>query len=390
MRVAMLGSRGVPARYSGIERHIEELGARLVDAGHEVVVFCRSNATDDRPAEHRGMQLRYLPSIGTKHLDTITHTGLSTLQALRGFDVVHYHAVGPGMLAPLPRYVSGSTVVQTIHGLDGDRAKWGKGARAALKSAEWLSARVPHATITVSQTLRDHYRAHYECETTCIPNGVCPPAPTAADERTLPHGLTPGGYVLFVGRLVPEKAPHLLLEAFRNVDSDLRLVVVGGSAHTDGYVQHLEALASEDPRVVLTGPVYGAALEPLYAHAAVFVSPSLLEGGAPLTLLEAASHGVPIVASDIPVQLEAMDRDGPGTRIAAVSDVDSLAAALRRALSDPARERVGAAQFGNWVLRTHGWDHVAQQTLDTYYAAIATRMTRVRPRPARATVRRTA
>ncbi|HMC41504.1 MAG TPA: glycosyltransferase family 4 protein, partial [Acidimicrobiales bacterium] len=205
MRIAMLGHRGVPARYSGIERHVEEIGARLAARGHNVVVFCRTNGSRDRPETYRGMSLAHLPAITTKHLETITHTGLSTLRAMRGFDVVHFHAVGPGLLAPLPRYLSGARVVQTVHGFDADRAKWGATARRVLQVAQHMSARVPDATITVSRFLQDEYRRRYRRETIFIPHGVIQPEPRPAHEIMQRYDLRPGGYVLFVGRLVPEK-----------------------------------------------------------------------------------------------------------------------------------------------------------------------------------------
>ena len=168
LRIAMIGSRGIPARWGGIERHVEELGALLAARGHDVTVFCRSNyvqaGRDLRLVEHRGMRLRSLPTVPTKHLDAIVHSGIATTVTLGSpYDILHYHALGPGVMGVLPRYLSSAKVVLTVHGLDDQRAKWGAGATALLRSAGWLSARVPDATIVVSRDLRRHYRERHGC-----------------------------------------------------------------------------------------------------------------------------------------------------------------------------------------------------------------------------------
>jgi glycosyltransferase involved in cell wall biosynthesis len=367
VRIAMVGSRGVPARYSGIERHIEELGARLADAGHEVVVFCHGRS-DER--SYRGMHLRHLPIIPTKHLETISHTTLSTAAVLRGFDIVHYHAIGPGLLAPVPRYLSKAAVVQTIHGRDGERDKWGRGAKAVLSLAEWASARVPNTTIVVSATLRDHYARRYGSSTVFIPNGVIPPRavqPSKLDR----FGVEPHGYVLFVGRLVPEKAPHLLIDAYKRSTLTMPLLIVGGSAHTDAYVAELERQADTDPRIHVVGPVYGEEVDALFGNAALFVSPSNLEAGAPITVLEAAAVGTPVLVSDIEPQRELVTEDGPGARLFSAGDESSLVAALERSLLDPDAERAAARARIPSILAAYDWDMIAAQTIDAYEQTLA-------------------
>src|SRR6266516_3040213 len=227
-----------------------------------------------------------LPTVGTKHLDAIVHSGLSTAAALAGrFDVLHYHALGPGMLALAPRCQPGARAVLTVHGLDDERAKWGLVARSVLKTAGWLSARVPDATIVVSRDLQRHYQQRHSRATMYVPNGVViTPAPASPTGVLARLGVEPGRYLVFVGRLVPEKAPDLLLRAFRRLRGEWRLVIVGDSSFTADYVKSLREQAAADPRVVLAGFVYGAELAELYASAACFVLPSLLEG-LPLTLL---------------------------------------------------------------------------------------------------------
>jgi glycosyltransferase involved in cell wall biosynthesis len=367
----MIGQRGVPATFGGVEHHVEELGSRLAQRGHRVTVYCRPNYVRTGAPTYRGMRIRSVPTIGTKHLDAIVHSALSTGAAMfDGIDVVHYHALGPGLPSFLPRYLSRAKVVQTIHGLDSRRAKWGPAARFVLDAAERLSARVPDATIVVARDLAEHYRARYGRCTWRIPNGVVPPKPRAADEIVRRYGLRPGRYVLFVGRLVPEKAPDLLIRAFRAVPGDVRLVLAGGSSFTDRYTESLHRAATSDPRVLLTGYVHGPTLEELYTNAGVFALPSLLEG-LPLTLLEAASYGIPIVASDIPPHLEVLFESGPGRRMVAAGDSEALGRALRADLANGNEERPAAEAAAKDVLARYDWDRVTDQTEAVYRTVLA-------------------
>jgi glycosyltransferase involved in cell wall biosynthesis len=367
LKIAMIGQRGVPASFGGVERHVEELGARLAEQGHEVVVFCRHGYSEDEPTTYRGMELVHVRTVDSKHLESIVASATSTLGTIgRDFDVVHFHAVGPGLFAPFVRLLTRARVVQTIHGLDGERAKWGRLASVLLRFGTWLSAKVPHATIVVSKALQEAYRERYGSETVYIANGTPEAEPREASAITERWGLTKGSYVVAVGRLVPEKAPEQLLAAFADVPGEVRLVLAGGSSHTDEYVADLEARAAADPRVIMAGYVYGTVLEELYANAAVFVLPSLLEG-LPLTLLEAASYGCSIVASDIPPHLEVIGASGPGARVFPAGDVHQLTKAITEALqAPPDEERAGAVALSERVRRTYSWDTAAADTDAVY------------------------
>jgi glycosyltransferase involved in cell wall biosynthesis len=367
LRIAMIGSRGVPARWGGIERHVEELSALLAARGHDVTVFCRSNYVPGGVTEHRGVRLRRLPTVGTKHLDAIVHSAIASLPATAApFDIVHYHAIGPGLLAVLPRYLSSARVVLTVHGLDDQRAKWGRGATMVLRTAGWLSGRVPDATIVVSRDLQRHYRQRHPRQPVFyVPNGVNPPPRRPPDGALARLGLTPGRYLLFVGRFVPEKAPDVLVRAFRRVPGDSRLVLTGDSSFTNDYVQALRERAAEDPRVVLAGFIYGADLEELYGNAAAFVLPSKLEG-LPLTLLEAAAAATPVVISSIPPHVEVVGSDGPGHRLVAPGDEVTLGHVLAQLLANPARERAGAAALADRVRRGYRWSAAAATTERVY------------------------
>lgn len=373
LRIAMIGQRGLPATYGGIEHHVAHLGARLAARGHEVTVFCRSNYAPARSATFDGMRLRHLPTVGTKHLDAIVHSLLSTIAATSASpDIVHYHALGPGLCSPLPRYLSRAKVVQTIHGLDDRRAKWGKMAKGVLRTARWASDRVPDAVIAVSREVAEEYERTRRGLTVHVPNGVAAPKPPSSSGVLERLGLRPGRYVLFVGRLVPEKAPDLLIEAFRGLPEDVALVVAGGSSYTGEYVERLRAIASAVPRVRMPGYVYGDDLAALYTGAAVFVQPSHLEG-MPLTLLEAVSYGMPVVASGIAPHREVLGEDAPGARFFRTGDAGHLRAVLGDVLAHEDRERQGADRRRTDVLRRFSWDTAADETERLYYRLLGRR-----------------
>ena len=374
LSIAMIGLRGVPATYGGIEHHVEELGARLADRGHEVTVYCRSNYSDTELEMHRGMHLQHLRSVATKHLEAITHSAVSAAAAVRQRpDVVHFHAVGPGLVSPMVRALGDSAIVQTVHGLDGERAKWGRVAAGVLRFGERVSARVPDETIVVSRYLADHFRDAHAAATAVIPNGIeVQPHEPLGDLRG-EHGLTPGSYALFVGRLVPEKRPDLLLEAFRQIDTDKRLVIAGGDSFSSDYVQHLHDLAARDPRVLMLGYVYGQRLNALYSNTAAYVMPSDLEGQG-ITLLEAASFGAPVVASDIGPLVESVGHSRPGASLFPAGDVRALRDVLAATLAGGDAVRAGADDLHRRIVHTYSWDTMTDQVEAVYHRAAASRV----------------
>jgi glycosyltransferase involved in cell wall biosynthesis len=366
LRIAMIGCRGVPASYGGIERHVEEVGARLVERGHQVTVFNRPGyAGEDAPGEHRGMRVVTLPAVGTKHLEALSHSGLAAVHAVRQrHDVYHFHALGPGLFASLARAAGRGRVVLTVHGLDFQRAKWSPAAAWCIRQAEAVAVRSAHGLVVVAPELVEHYRNAFGIEATFIRNGVTARVPSSR--------ATGDPVILFVGRLTPEKGPHLLLEAFRRIaEPRLRLVIVGGSSHTDDYVTDLERAARTDPRVDLRGYVYGQELTDLYAGARLFVQPSSLEG-MPLTVLEAAACGAPLLTSDIAVHRAMLAPPGPGRRLFPTGSVDGLEAQLRGALgADAEQERAAARTFGEQVLQRYSWDDVAAELEEHYLRVVS-------------------
>lgn len=373
LRIAMIGCRGVPATFGGIERHVEEVGARLASRGHQVTVYCRRGyGADARDCDHhgkheyRGMHTVTLPTMATKHLEAMSHSAIAAGAAvLQHHDVYHFHALGPGLMTPLSRLSRGGAAVLTVHGLDFDRDKWGSAASRVLRQGERVGARWAHAVVVVAPELVERYQRHFGIQASFIRNGVTRPS-TSRD-------VSMGHYVLFVGRLTPEKRPDLLLKAFRRVpDPDLRLIVVGGSSHTDDYVAQLQEAARADPRVELRGYVYGRELEELYAGARLFVQPSCLEG-MPLTVLEAAAHGAPLLASDIPVHRSVLGGSGPARHLFRSDSVDDLERELRAELeADEEDERRAALQFGDQILQRYSWEDVVDELEELYLQAART------------------
>jgi len=374
----MLGGRGLPATYGGVERHVEELGARLVERGHEVTVYCRPHYSDRKSGSwYRGMRLVVLPGIASKHLDALSHTAVAAAHAAgQGFDIIHYHAVGPGLISPLSRASGRGAVVLTVHGLDSGREKWGFGARMALQVSARMSAHVPDRTIVVADGLREHYQQTYGVETSYVPNGVTPPP---RHEDAAPYdlsglGVQPEDYLLSVGRLVPEKGHHLLMEAFGALPAAVRpqLMIVGGNSFTGDYVAQLTQQAAGLPDAHLPGFLYGDALLAAYRGARLFVQSSTLEG-MPLTVLEAAAHSRPLLLSDIPVHRQLLGEDRPGGRLFASGDRASLTAALERALRDPEAEAAGGREVGAELRDRFSWERTAEGTIEAYEQALTHR-----------------
>ncbi len=373
MRIAMIGQKGVPATQGGIERHVEALAMRFAAQGHTVTAYTRPYFTPSRLRSHRGIRLVSLPSIHTKHFDAISHTLFATLHALiHRYDVFHFHGVGPSLLSFLPRLVRPKAlVVVTIHSLDRKHSKWGPIARWFLRLGERTALVFPHITITVSKTLQRYCRVTYGKDTVCIPNGVEMPTkrvPTTTILRRF--NLTPGQYILSVSRLIPLKGLHHLIRAFRTLRTSTHLVITGEGFFSDAYVRQLHELADGDPRILFTGMQNGKALEDLYANAGLFVLASETEG-LPLALLEAASHGVCVLASDIPENMEVLaSREGQLGYTFSTGNVVDLRQKLLALLRQPAiNARIGQ-RARRFVSEHYRWDTAAQTTEQTYRIAM--------------------
>jgi glycosyltransferase involved in cell wall biosynthesis len=358
MRIAMIGQKGLPATYGGIERHVEEIARRLVAFGHEVDVFCRLHYTPAGAACHN-IRLRRRPSVHTKHLDTPTHVAWTTLESMiRRYDIVQFHALGPSLFAWLPR-LAGTRTVVTVHGLDWQREKWGRAASWLLRQCEGPAAHFPDRTIVVSKTLREHFQRHHRCDAIFIPNGTTL-LPSRPARKILQMGLTPGRYVLFVGRLVPEKGVHFLCEAFAKTDTDMKLALVGGASASEDYVNLIRGYESD--RIRLFDYVYGEGLEELWSNAYLVVQPSTIEGLS-LALLEALSYGRCVLLSDIPENMEVAEECAVPFRS---RDVEDLRSRLEGLLRDPALVKSFESKAREHIRRHYSWDRVAKNTEAVY------------------------
>jgi glycosyltransferase involved in cell wall biosynthesis len=342
----MIGSRGIPAKYGGVETVVEVLSKGLVAKGHDVTVFCRRRDYEQRPSVVDGVRCVYLWAPSAPGVGALVHAFIATLWALpRRFDVFHYHALGPGLPAVIPRLLTSSRIVQTVHGRDDQRAKWGLIPRLILGLGFRLSASVPHETLVVSRELQRQYRETLNTSTTVVPNAVRPPVAGRPPGPLLAsHGLEPHAYLLFVGRLVPEKAPHELIHGFLNSGVGSKLVLVGGTTDAEGYAGVIEDAARASSDVIMTGPVYDDDLAELLNNAAIFVTASHLEG-LPTTVIEAGRAGIPCLASDIPPHLELLEPAGPGRRLFRVGDLDDFAHQLVSMCAQIDVERDGAVQL---------------------------------------------
>ena len=369
-RVAMFGHKRIPSREGGIEIVVEELCTRMVEQGNEVMCFNRaghhvSGAEYDKTQqdEYKGIRLKTVPTIDKKGLAAVTSSFFAALCSAFGkFDVVHIHAEGPAFFAWLPK-LFGKRVIVTIHGIDWQREKWRDGFGSKfIRQGEKNAVKYADEIIVLSTGVQDYFKKTYGRETRFIPNGVNRPKTLEADLVTEKFGLSKDSYVLFLGRLVPEKGIRYLVEAFKLVKTDKKLVIAGGSSDTDAFANELKGLAKDDDRIIFTGFVQGQLLDELYSNAYIYTLPSDLEG-MPLSLLEAMSYGNCCLVSDIPECAEVVEDKA---LIFKKSDVNDLREKLQEACDNPAKVAQRKAQAADFICKKYNWDDVVEKTLELY------------------------
>lgn len=375
LRIAMVGTRGMPANYGGVETVVDVLSRQLVARGHEVTVFCRSEDYDQHPPMIDGVKLVYLPASTSPGVGAMIHALRAAIYCIgRNFDVIHFHALGPGMMSIISRLLTRSTVLVTVHGRDDKRDKWGRGVRLILRFAASVSARVPHSTLVVSQTLADEYADEFRRTTTVVPNSTHAIANVDAGPTLERFGLTAQRYFVSVGRLVPEKAPHEMIAGYLSSMTDMPLVIVGGAAGTEGYVDHLQEMAAESDDVIFTGPLYGDELAEILTNAGAFVTSSHLEG-LPTALIEAGRAALPIIASDIDPHCEILNTSvgTDGRRVYPTGDTTALAELLGLVESFHGDELFGAKMLASELDERYAPARTGEVHEQAYFAAIGSR-----------------
>jgi glycosyltransferase involved in cell wall biosynthesis len=357
LKVALLGTRGVPASYSGFETCVEQLGSRLAAKGHDVTVYCRSHHIDYEEDVYKGMKLVKLPTLPTKHLDTIVHTFLSTMHTLtRRYDVALYFGVGNALLTWIPR-LAGTRTILNVDGLDWKRDKWSWPAKKYLQLCEYLSALLPNVQLTDSVSVQDSYYRMFGHKPRVISYGsdVDERPPGEVLER---FGLKQKEYILFVGRLVPENRVHHLIDAYMPLDTSLKCVIVGDAAYATDYISELKAKAAGNPNIIFTGYVFGDGYLELGSNALIFAGTSGVGGTHP-AVLEAMGFGQCVIVNDTRENLETIG--DAGVSYSGTEGATSLRDVLATLIRDPDRIQDLRQRARERAERVFSWDAVTLQ-----------------------------
>jgi len=370
MKIAVFGHKRIPSREGGVEIVAEELSTRMAALGHTVTCYNRkghhvggAEFDTENAKEYRGVRLKNVLTIDKKGLAAVTSSFFAAVAAaFSGAKAVHIHAEGPAFFCWLPR-LFGKRVIVTVHGLDWQREKWKHGFGAKyIRWGEKAAVKFAHEIIVLSENVRDYFRDTYGRQTVFIPNGVSKPETVCADMIRRQYGLEKDSYILFLGRLVPEKGIHYLIEAFRDVKTEKKLVIAGSASDTDTYAAQLREQAAADGRILFTGFVQGQLLQELYSNACVYVLPSDLEG-MPLSLLEAMSYGNCCVASDIPECATVVEDHAVAFP---KGNVPALREQLQRLCDDPALVAAYQQTAADFICEKYNWDDVVKRTLELY------------------------
>lgn len=359
MTVAFIGQKGIPAKNGGVDRHVENLAMFLVMKGVEVIVYNRKNYLVNSVNEWNGVKLVYLPFVNCQSLATITHSFLATIDAIkRRVDVIHYHGIGPSLLAWIPRiFAPKIKVVATLHSFDYGNDKWNGFAKSMLKLGEGSMCKNAHEVIVLTETMRDYLLQRHSRESLIIPNGAFVKEDFGT-EHLSSFGLEPKKYIISVSRLIRLKGLQYLIPAFKKISGDIKLVIVG-----DGdYSSELKELAKDDPRIIFTGNQTGAALNQLYTNAKLFVQSSEMEGLS-ISLLEAMAYGLPCLVSEIIANQQAA---GEAAVYFTSKNINSLKEKLDYSLANPEEMKNLGIMGRERAKIMFNWDKISGDTLEIY------------------------
>lgn len=371
LKIAMFGHKRIPSREGGIEIVVEELATGMVLEGHSVTCYNRlghhvSGSQFDAKIignKYKGVELRFVPTIEKKGLAAVTSSFFGALFSACGtYDVVHIHAEGPAVFCWIPK-IFRKKVVVTVHGLDWQREKWkGSFASRYIRFGERMAVKWADEIVVLSMGAQNYFKRTYNRKTWFIPNGVRKPKIMEANEIAAIFEIEKDNYILYLGRIVPEKGVHYLIEAWKNVDSDKKLVIAGGISDTDEYMQKLKVLAGDNDRILFTGFVQGRLLEELYSNAYVYVLPSDLEG-MPLSLLEAMSYGNCCLVSDID-ECSCVVEDR--AVVFKKSNVIDLTKKLQELIDDPDKVKRYKRLTAEFICRKYDWNKIVEMTVELY------------------------
>lgn len=374
MKIAMIGHKRIPFREGGIEIVVDELATRMVARGNHVIAYNRKghnvagiefddtvNAANES-FFHNGVHVIPVTTIDAKGMAALSSSFFATLKAIAAKpDVIHYHAEGPCVMLRLA-HLAGIRTVATIHGLDWQRAKWGRFASTYIKFGERTAAKCADEVIVLSRSMQEYFKTTYNRDTQFIPNGIERKQIVEPQEISSKYGLDKDDYLLFLSRIVPEKGLHYLIEAFRELDTDKKLVIAGGSSDSVEYYERIKRICEGDPRIILTGFVQGRVLQELYSNAYMYVLPSDLEG-MPISLLEAMSYGNCCLTSDIDECVEVTEDHAATFEH---GSVESLRQKLHELLDEPDEVQRYKNQAADFITSKYDWDVVTDQTLSLY------------------------
>ena len=373
MKIAMIGHKRIPSREGGVEVVVEELATRLVKNGHQVDVYNRmgknvqdKNADRDKRKlkTYRDVNIITIPTINKKGLDALIYSFFFFfIVSFKKYDVIHYHAEGSCAMLWIPK-IFRKRIVVTIHGLDWQRSKWGGFATKYIKFGEKIAVKYADEIIVLSEGVQKYFKDTYNRDTHLIPNGVSKPKIKEANVIKQKWNLEKDSYILFLARIVPEKGLHYLLDAFKQIDTDKKLVIAGGASHTNDYLEAIKKKAGEDKRVIMTGFIQGIELEELFGNCYLYCLPSDIEG-MPLSLLEAMSYGCNVLVSNIEENVQVT---GSYATKFEKSNVQDLKLKLEQCLKE--NNRNNSNEISEYVLKKYNWNEILKETENIYLAGV--------------------
>ena len=370
MKIAMLGHKRIPSREGGVEIVVEELATRMVEKKNVVVVYNRKgknvqdkNADKDKKKlkEYKGVKIKTIPTINKKGIDALLYSFFASIAvAFKKYDVIHYHAEGSCAMLWIPK-IFRKKIVVTIHGLDWQRSKWGGFATKYIKFGEKMAAKYADKIIVLSKGVQKYFKDTYNRDTVFIPNGVNKPEIRKSNIIKEKYGIDKNNYILFLARIVPEKGLHYLIEAFKQLNTNKKLVIAGGASHTNEYLEKIKEIVKDDNRIIMTGFVQGQELEELYSNCYLYCLPSDIEG-MPLSLLEAMSYGNKCLVSNIEENIQVVEDKAVTFEKGNVQDLKEK---LENMLSsnDLLEKR---EEISDYILQKYNWVDVVNKTLDLY------------------------